>query len=207
MGDIAVTLVDLCVRDLIQVEKVPGMGAGSDWLLRPRLASAPGHRRTSLLGYEETLLKGLSHEGGTCRLSSLPGHAAHLLDATRSAVVRDSVHHGWLRHLDQQERTDEGEELAREIRSFQRQLRHFTSGRGTQGVPDKLLPYALHFGYMARDDAPLVQFAHAWVEAFADLPGWRAPDPKRPEFTQGPLLTNDDGMSRDIANAAFLWGM
>jgi hypothetical protein len=208
MGDIAVTLVDLCVRDLIRVEKVPGSDAGSDWLLRPRLASAPQHWRTSLLGYEETLLKGLSHQGETCHLSSLPGQA-RLLDATRSAVVRDSVHHGWLRHLDHQKRTGEGEELARKIRGFQRQLRHFTSGQGSRAVPDKLLPYALHFGYMARDDAPLVQFAHAWVEAFADLPGWRAPEPKHPEFdqVQGPLLTNDDSMSKDLASAAFLLGM
>lgn len=208
MGDIAVTLVDLCVRNLLQVEQVPAAGGSSDWSLRPRPGSAPQHRRVSLLGYEETLLGGLSDQGEACHLSLLPTQGARLLDATRSAIVRDSVHHGWLRHLDHHKRTDEGEELARKIKVFQRQLRSFVSDHGNQEVPDRLLPYALHFGYMASSDAPLAQFAHAWVEAFADLPGWRAPEPpKRPDIDSGPLLTNDDTMSRQIATAAFLLGM
>lgn len=206
MGDIAVTLVDLCVRGLIEVEQVSGSGERGDWLLRPRLASAPQHRRESLLGYEETLLNGLAHEGESCRLSSLKSEAAHLVDATRSAIVHEAVHRGWLRHLHHQERTGEGEELAQKIRAFQRQLRHFISEQGHQAVPAGLLPYALHFGLIARDDGPLAGFAHAWVEAFADLPGWRAPERERPSFDDGPLLTNDDQMSMQLANAMYLLG-
>jgi len=205
IADIAVTLVDLCVRDFIQVKTVPGADAGSDWSLRQRPATASPRGRASLLGYEEMLLAGLPFQRGACNLSSLPGQAAHLLDATRSAVVRDSVHRGWLRHLDHHQRTEKGEELAGNVRVFRGRLRHFVSGQAARAVPDELLPYALRFGFMARDDAPLVQFAHAWVEAFADLPGWQAPapEPRRPAPEYGPLLNNDDEMSRQIARAAF----
>lgn len=213
MADVAATLVDLSVRDFLQVEKVPGAeaGAGGDWSLRPRLAPA-SRAGAALLGYEETLLKGLSRPGEAGHLSSLPGQSAHLLDATRSAIVRESAHRGWLRHLDHHKQTDEGEELTRKARAYQRQVRHFVSvnsGPEGQAVPDELLPYALRFGLMASDDAPLVQFAHAWVVAFADLPGWQPPQPKHPgpEPDYGPLLNNDDQMSSQIAMVAFQLGM
>jgi len=196
MGDIAATAVDLCVRDLIRVEEAPGADGQSDWLLRPRLALAPQQRRASLLEYEETLLEGLSRKGETSRLSSLSGHAGHLLDATRSAIVRDAVHRGWLRHLDHQKRTDAGDALAHKIWAFQGQLKDFISERGKQAVPDELIPYALHFGYLARDDGPLVRFAHAWVEAFADLPGWRARE------ASGPSFDVDDRTQADLMRQA-----
>jgi len=202
MGDIAVTLVDLCVRKLIQIEQVPG----GDWLLRPGLASAPRQRRESLLGYEQTLLNGLAHKGESIGLTSLAGETAPLLDATRSAIVHEAVHRGWLRHLHHQERTSEGEELAGKIRAFQWQLRHFLSDQGHQAVPAELLPYALHFGFIARDHGPLAGFAHAWVEVFADLPGWRTPGHQRPSFDDGPLLTGDEEMSGQLGNALFLLG-
>lgn len=205
MGDIAVTLVDLCVRDLIRIEKTAGPDGPGDWVLRPRLASAPRQRRESLLGYEETLLKGLSRHGETCLLSSLSGQAASLLDATRSAIVRDAVHHGWLRHLDRQKRTDEGDELAHEIWAFQGQLKDFISARGSRAVPDELLPYALHFGYPARDDAPLVQFAHAWVEAFANLPGWGSGEPRGPGSDDA-MLTKEERMRQAFFKEAFILG-
>ena len=205
MGDIAATLADLCVRDFMQVEQIPDAGAGRQWSVRLRRRPA-GRADGSLLRYEETLLNGLPRHGEACTLSSLGGQATRLLDATRVAVVHESVHRGWLRRLDHHQRTAEGDELAGRVRGFQRQLRHFVSGPGSQGMPDELLPYALRFGLLARDDAPLVQFAHAWVEAFGSLPGWRPPEYHRPEpdIDSGPLLSNDDEMSRQIMNAAFL---
>jgi hypothetical protein len=209
MADIAATLVDLCARDFLQLEKVPGADGGDDWSLRPRPALA-GHAGVALLGYEETLLKGLARQGEDCRVSWLPSQAAHLLDATRSAIVHESVHRGWLRHLDHKQ-TDEGEEFTRKARSFQRQVRHFISeaSGNSPAVPGELLPYALRFGLMASDDAPLVQFAHAWVVAFADLPGWQAPQPPKAVYAPdyGPLLNDDDHMSRQIAMVAFQLGM
>lgn len=207
VADIAVALVDLWVRDFIQVEKVPGADASGDWSLCPRPATASTSGRGSLLGYEETLLKGLPGQGGACYLSSLPAHVARLLEVTRSAIVRDSVRRGWLRHLDHHQRTEKGEELAGKIRVFRGRLRHFVSGQPNQAVPGELLPYALRFGFMTRDDALPAQFAHAWVEAFADLPGWQAPEPGRSAPEDGPLLNNDDKMSRQIARAAFRLGM
>jgi hypothetical protein len=206
MGDIAVTAVDLCVRDLLAVEEIPVADGRGDWLLRPRLASATQQRRTSLLGYEETLLEGLARQGEAFLLSSLSRQAAHLLDATRSAIVRDAVHHGWLRHLDHEKRTDEGDELAHKIWAFQGQLKDFISERGKQAVPAELLPYALHFGYVLREDSPLTRFAHAWVDAFADLPGWRTRDPQRSGFDDDPMLTLDDRMRQAVANEAFFLG-
>jgi hypothetical protein len=65
------------------------------------------------------------------------------------------------------------------------------------------MPYALRFGLLAPDGAPLVQFAHAWVELFGGLPGWRPPEYRRPEPDSGPLLNNDEEMSRQIFRAAF----
>src|SRR5690348_8536005 len=47
IADIAVTLVDLCVRDFIQVKTVPGADAGSDWSLRQRPATASPRGRAS----------------------------------------------------------------------------------------------------------------------------------------------------------------
>jgi hypothetical protein len=201
LGDIAATLADLCVRGFLTVEQVERAGDGGDWSLLSSRRPA-GRGGAPLLGYEEKLLDGLSRQADACLLSSLAGQATHLLDATRSAVVHDSVHRGWLRHLDHQ-RTDEGDELAGRLRSFQRQLRHFVSGPGAQGVPDELMPYALRFGLLAVGSAPLVDFAHAWVEAFGGLPGWRPPEYHRPEPDSGPLLNNDDEMSAQILTAAF----
>jgi hypothetical protein len=44
--------------------------------------------------------------------------------------------------------------------------------------------YALHFGMAERDQLPLAGFAHAWVAAFASLPGWHQLPARRPDFDE-----------------------
>jgi hypothetical protein len=55
-------------------------------------------------------------------------------------------------------------------------------GEDQRALSGQLLPYALRFGLLADEQAPLVRFAHAWARAFADLPGWAPPKPARPEY-------------------------
>jgi hypothetical protein len=165
IGDVAATLVDLAGRQVLNVAE-----NGGDWVVTP---SAPGPR-AELLGYEEILLGGVSAAGGR-PLSALAGEFAPVLDKVRSAVVHDAVHHGWLKHLHHQERTTAGEDLAHEIRAFQRGLMHLKEQGGAEALAGPLLPYALHFGMIDGDGLPLARFAHAWVATFHDLPGWGQP--------------------------------
>ena len=44
---------------------------------------------------------------------------------------------------------------------------------------DQLLPYALHFAMVSREEVPLARFAQDWGRAFADLPGGRPAWQKR----------------------------
>jgi hypothetical protein len=48
-----------------------------------------------------------------------------------------------------------------------------------RGADGELLPYALHFALVSRDEVPLARFAQDWGRAFADLPGWRPAWQKR----------------------------
>ena len=51
--------------------------------------------------------------------------------------------------------------------------------RGRRGADGELLPYALHFALVSRDEVPLARFAQDWGRPFADLPGWRPAWQKR----------------------------
>ena len=167
MGDIAVTLVDLAVRGLLQVEKADD---GGDWLLRPH-QGAPVQRM--VVEYEKKLLENLAPGGGEARLSSLAADFGRRLEKIRESLEHETAAKGWVRHLHHDQRTPEGEELAGHVRAFHRDLRRRKSDGGEEAISGALLPFALHFGLVSEDSMPLAQFAHAWVRAFSDLPGWR----------------------------------
>ena len=75
MGDMAVTLVDLAIRELVRVEQAPDGGDGG-WQLTPLLAGAPRQQRESLLEYEHKLLEGLADCGPASSLPALAAKAA-----------------------------------------------------------------------------------------------------------------------------------
>jgi hypothetical protein len=191
IGDVAATLVDLSIRQLLRVEE-PGPGT---WQLDAVHASAPRHRRESLLPYERTLLDGLSRRGPAATLSSLAPDMPRVLDHTRASLVHDAVHHGWLHHLHHDQRTDAGDQLASRLRAFQRDIRRVAAEQGGDALTGPLLPYALHFGMIPADQHPLSRFAHDWVETFSALPGWHLPEP-RPYDPQrdDPVPTNAPGV-------------
>jgi len=51
IGDAAATLADLSIRRLVRVEEHDGEPGG--WLVSPLHATAPRHRRESLVSYEQ----------------------------------------------------------------------------------------------------------------------------------------------------------
>jgi hypothetical protein len=190
IGDLAATLADLSIRQLVRLEEHDG--EPGDWLVIPLHATAPRHRRESLLSYERVLLDGLWRGGTAASLASLAPRMSGVLDRTREALVHDAVHRGWLRRMHPDQRTDAGEQLAIRIRSFQRGLRQVASEQGADALTGPLLPFGLRFGLIRDEEFPLARFAHRWVEAFAELPGWRAgPEPHNP--LEEPVPMNNDG--------------
>jgi hypothetical protein len=179
MGDIAVTLVDLTRRELLTVEETAD---GGDWLLTLVAGTVTKQQHGALLDYEQRLLDGLSEDGAESRLSSLTDGFGKVLDETRRVLIRDAAHQGWLRHLHHDRRTAKGEELAGHVRSFRRDLRRLVAEGDQRVLSGQLLPYALRFGLLSDQQAPLVRFANAWVRAFADLPGWAPPKPTPHEY-------------------------
>jgi len=176
IGDVAATLVDLAVRRLVRVE-----ADDEGWRLGSLVKSAPRHRLDSLLAYEEVLLDGLATERGLSELaSSLPRR----LDKTRSAIVHDAVHRGWLKHLSHDERTEQGEALAERLQAFRRDLRRLNNAIGADAFTEQLLPWALRCALAEPDWSPLIQFAHDFADTFADLPGWAPPAYKHPEYEE-----------------------
>jgi hypothetical protein len=183
MGDIAVTLVDLAQRDLLRAEEADD---GADWLLSPlRGISA----RRAVAEYETELLEQLAGRGEIVRLSSLAAGLGQDLGKVRRALEHEVVAQGWVRRLHHDQRTPKGEELARRVRSFQRELRKFKSDGGEETLGGTLLPFALRFGLVPGDQLPLARFAHDWVRTFGDLPGWRPAQP-RPQYDNfdGPMF-------------------
>jgi hypothetical protein len=192
MGDIAVTLVDLIQRELLTVEETAD---GHDWLLTLVTGTATRQKHGALLDYEKRLLDGLSEDGGESRLSSLADRFGDVLDETRKLLIRDAARQGWLRHLRHDQRTAKGEELAGQVRSFRRDLRGLVAEGDQRALSGQRLPYALRFGLLSDQQAPLVRFAQAWVRAFADLPGWAPLKPTRPEYgSDQPLFADVSGI-------------
>ena len=191
IGDVAATLVDLSIRRLVRIEEHDGELGG--WVVIPLHATAPRHRRESLLKYERTLLDGLSHSASAASLPSLAARMPDVLERTRTALVHDALHRGWLRHLRAGERTHAGEQLASRIRSFQRDLRRAATEHGADIVTGPLLPYALRLALIRGDQHPLARFAHRWAETFAELPGWHPPEAQSRNPLEEPVPMNNDG--------------
>jgi hypothetical protein len=182
-GDIAVTLVDLAQRDLLRVEEA---GDGTDWLLSPLHGVSA---RQAIAEYETKLLEQLADRGQVVRLSSLAVDLGQDLEKVRRTLEHEVIAQGWVRRLHHDQRTPKGEELARHVRSFQRELRKFKSDGGEEAAFGTLLPFALRFGLVSGDQLPLARFAHDWVRTFGDLPGWRPAQPGRPVYdTYGPMF-------------------
>src|SRR5258708_8279643 len=180
IGDIAANLVDLSVRGLLAVEECDESGQ-TGWLLRTQ---ATGRQLSALLPYERGLLDAASDGGPSATIQSLAPRMPDALSSAREAIVHDAVDRGWLHRFRDGQRTEAGEQMARRIRRFQRDLRKLATDQGQAALSGRLLPYALHFGMAGRDQLPLVRFAHAWVVAFASLPGWHQAPPSRPDFDE-----------------------
>ena len=205
VGHAAVTLADVAERGFLQVTEIADGPAG-DWRLeRPPRQSRP-HGHAGLLPFEEALLDGLLPDGGESLLSGLTGQLASALRQFAHGLVRDAVHHGWLRHLHHDQRTAEGEQLAVQIRSFRSGLRHLKASGGEDAIAGHL-SYALVFGLASRDRLPHARFAASWIRACSSLPGWRPAEVKRPRLDD-PDFTRDEwrgmGLNGAIALAAGL---
>jgi hypothetical protein len=196
IGDIAVTLADLAIRQFLAVqEQADGHqpdGAESDWSLTAVPSLGLTHRRESLLSYERTLLDAVTGNDQQTT-SSIAPLMTQILDHTRHEILHDAVHNGWLRHIHHDQRTAEGEQLAARIRTFHVQLRHFASSHADEVPNGPLLPYAMHFGLLRDDDLPLARFARHWVRTFSVLPGWHQEQPKAPDPLTEPVPTDNTG--------------
>jgi hypothetical protein len=145
--------------------------------------------RRAVVEYETKLLEQVAGRGEKVRLSYLATGLGQDLGKVRRALEHDVVAQGWVRRLRHDQRTPKGEELARRVRSFQRELRKFKSEGGEEALGGTLLPFALRFGLVSGDQLPLARFAHDWVRTFDHLPGWRPAQPARPVYdTYGPMF-------------------
>ncbi len=179
MGDIAATIVDLAEQGLVAVSETD-----SGWSVQVVPARSPVKRQQELLAYERQLLAELPMPTAGQSVPTLPDLAATLgpgLNRVRTEVVREAVRQGWVRRWSRGQLTDSGERFTAQVSAFGRQLRRLSGDGSTDLLADALLPYALRFHLVARDQTPLAAFAAAWAEAFTDLPGWRPPERRRPE--------------------------
>jgi len=200
LGHAAVTLVDLAERGFMHAEET-GQATSPDWRIE---ITAPSRRTGSpeLLPFEEALLSHLAHGSHQSLLSELTGQLAPALQRFKKDLIRDAVHHDWLGHLHHDDRTPAGEELAQQIRSFRSALRHLKTSGGDDAL-DSYLPYALLFGLTSRDRLPHERFVGSWVQACAELPGWRSKEPARQGFDD-PDFTRDEWRGMGLSGAAAL---
>lgn len=182
-GDIATTLVDLSLRGLLSVAEVDAADQ-AEWLLRPVSAGARERRQDSLLKYERILLDVLSNGSEPAPLRSLAPQIPAAIGSARSAIIDDAVSHGWLHRFHHHQRTDAGEQLAVRIRRFHNALRRLATEQDQESLTGRLLPYALHFGLIDREQLRLGRFTQAWVDMFGNLPGWTQPPARRPDYRQ-----------------------
>jgi hypothetical protein len=169
-GDVAATLVDLAVRGLIEVDE----GQNGQWLVRTTARKRPDH----LPEYEAKLLDS-AEPLGSCTPETLA-----TLDHVRTALIKDAVHQGWVRHLHHDELTAAGEELVGKIGVFERGLKQLRAESGDDALSGSLLPFALRLHLIPRDQLPLARFAQAWVGAFGGKLGW-SPERKPVAYDDG----------------------
>lgn len=159
------------------------MESADGWKVRPRPVSLSRTRQQSLPGYERELLDGLAGQEPGPGLPDLALTLEPALAGVRASLVREAVRQGWVRRLHRHELTAKGEHLVASLGRFERQLRQLKAESGEQALTGNLLPYALHYGLVSRDQVPLARFAAGWVQAFADTPGWGAAPRPRPGFS------------------------
>ena len=179
IGDITATIVDLAEQGFVAVNETD-----SGWSVRVVPARMPVNRQQRLLAYERQLLAELPMPAGGQPAPTLPGLAATLgpgLNRVRTEVVREAVRQGWVHRWSHGQLTDSGERFAAQVSAFGRRLRRLSDDGGADMLAGALLPYALRFHLVPRDQISLASFAAAWAEAFTDLPGWRPPGHRRPE--------------------------
>jgi hypothetical protein len=190
MGDIAVTLIDLTQRGVLAVEE-----RDDGWRVRVRPGQAAGRGQPELHDYERELLAALPMPADDQSVPSLPELAAtigHRLDRVRAEIEKEAVHRGWVHHWHRGDLTESGEALVAELGRFGRKLGQLKTESGDETLTGGLLPYALRFHLVGRDQVPLARFAAAWGAAFADLPGWKAPEYKHPEYDDSGWIKVDE---------------
>jgi hypothetical protein len=178
-GDLAVTLVDLATRELLQIEPSPDE-QDEEWIITSALESAPQDQRDTLATYEKTLLTGMAARlediraapGAAVSLSMLAEQMPTVLRKTQEQITREVVHRGWVHHLRHDEQTTAGKELAREVCSFQEALGSLVSTQDAAALPPQLLPYTIHFGLVGNDGPPLARFAHVCMRVFTLKFSW-----------------------------------
>jgi hypothetical protein len=189
----AATLTDLAGRGIISVTP---SGEAGDWELG-RVAS---RQRASLEQFEQALAGSLLSTPAPVLLSGLGDRLPDALQRFRDSVIKDAVHHGWLRRIGH-ERTPAGDEVSREARAFRGRLRSLKAS-GPAAAVAPYLPYAVVFGLTADEGLPLAGFAAAWVRACSELPGWRHEPVRRREQP----IPNSSGLSDTYAAGAFIHG-
>jgi hypothetical protein len=190
MGDIAVTIIDLAQRGVLAVEERDDV-----WRVRVRPGQVAGRGQPELLGYERELLPALPMPTDGAHAPSLAELATGIgsrLNRVRTELEKEAVHRGWVHHWHHGDLTENGEALVAQLGKFGGKLRQLKAESGVEALTGDLLPYALHFHLVGRDQVPLTRFAAAWSEAFADLPGWKAPEYKHPEYDDSGWIKVDE---------------
>lgn len=183
LGHVAATLVSLAERGMVTVTSaVAGEAAQADdaaeWLL------ARSRRPRDPARFESVLLDGLPPASRPLPLTEDAAEGiAPALRAFAGELVKDAVHHGWLRRLHHDQLTPDGEELAARARELRAKLRHDCHAGGKHELPAGQLACAVVFGLVpAGSDLaaalPLARFAAAFVSACSGLPDWQRPESK-----------------------------
>jgi hypothetical protein len=190
MGDVAATIIDLAQRGVLEVTE-----QHDGWRVRVLPGQAAGRGQPELLGYERELLAALPMPADAARAPSLTELAASIgsrLDRVRAGLEKEAVHRGWVHHWHHGDLTESGDALVADLGKFARKLGQLKAESGDEALAGDLLPYALRFHLLARDQVPLARFAAAWGAAFAGLPGWQAPEYQHPEYDDSGWIKVDE---------------
>jgi hypothetical protein len=166
VGHLGATLVDLCVRGFLRIEEVPD-DDGAQWLLTDLRGQAPSPG-VPPLPFEMTLLDGLFGPQAQVRLVGNGGELVPALNRVRAELGRDAVRSGCLRRWRRDQRTEQGEQLFRQIQGFRQELRaRALSGAGVSGF---LAPYMMIFGLAAAPGADVALHHDTATRPSAEIP-------------------------------------
>jgi hypothetical protein len=121
VGHLGATLADLCARGFLRIEEVPD-DDGAQWLLTDLRGQDPSPG-VPPLPFEMTLLDGLFGPQARVRLVGIGGELVPALNRVRAELGRDAIRNGWLRRWRRDQRTEQGEQLFRQIQGFRQELR------------------------------------------------------------------------------------